>query len=423
MAQLIDEYLGSIKDRNIEMALREIIKIVLSSSGGATDADIAAIAALPGTPGLLRKLGVNSWEIDTTDYSGGGALDADLVAIAALAGTSGFLTKTGANTWALDTTVYATSSALAAKADTTTVNSSLALKADASALTSGLALKADSSAMTTALGLKADASALSSGLALKANQATTYTKTEDDTLLALKADAVDLTALSDSVDAQLLVFQDQVRAIPITHAELTTLRNNIIATPSTAPEIGQRYALTDAGLLQNKTVEWDGDSFVFKGTISLNANTTTGLVQRTSDNTTDTTFANLVEITIPGFLMGKNTNIHSRVRALGDTNNAAVKQFRIQMQQAANTVTTSNKTIGATHIDGEHYWDVWNRNVYNQQHHHNTLSLGSDTTANALLTGAMDTVNDFFWRVQSSWSAQQPTTSVITLMGYSLEFK
>lgn len=128
------------------------------------DADLAAIAGLAGTTGILRKIAADTWELDTAEYlssvtltgditgtgtgtisttladsgvsagtyksvtvnskglvtagtnpttlSGYGItdaqpLDADLTAIAEIAGT-GLLKRTGVNTWALDESIYLT---------------------------------------------------------------------------------------------------------------------------------------------------------------------------------------------------------------------------------------------------------------------------------------------------------------------------
>lgn len=106
-------------------------------------------------------------------------LDPDLAAIAALEGTSGILKKTAANKWELDTTAYATSAALGTlqttvdgKADQTdldslegtvttlsgtvgTLQTTVASKADQSALTAlqgTVATKADQSALTALQG-------------------------------------------------------------------------------------------------------------------------------------------------------------------------------------------------------------------------------------------------------------------------------
>ncbi|MBX9833003.1 MAG: hypothetical protein K2X78_08150, partial [Burkholderiaceae bacterium] len=71
-------------------------------------------------PAITKSLGAlvwngSTWVFDNTAYipasavgSAVQAYDADLAAIAALAGNSGLLRKTGANTWSLDTTAYQT---------------------------------------------------------------------------------------------------------------------------------------------------------------------------------------------------------------------------------------------------------------------------------------------------------------------------
>lgn len=90
----------------------------IGSTVQAYDGDLAAIAAISGTSGILKKTAANTWALDTTVLADADigvavqAYDADLGAIAALGGTSGFLKKTAANTWALDTTVLTSGGAL-----------------------------------------------------------------------------------------------------------------------------------------------------------------------------------------------------------------------------------------------------------------------------------------------------------------------
>lgn len=149
---------------------RTNLGLAIGTNIQAYDADLAAIAALSGTSGFLKKTAADTWSLDTgsyqvsdatltalagvttaankliyatgadafttTDLSSFGrtliddadaaaarttlgltigtnvqAYDADLAAIAALAGTSGFLKKTAADTWTLDTASYQVSDA------------------------------------------------------------------------------------------------------------------------------------------------------------------------------------------------------------------------------------------------------------------------------------------------------------------------
>ena len=74
--------------------------------------DLAAIEALSGTSGLLKKTAANTWTLDTNAYLTQAAFNSgnpDLAAIEALSGTSGILKKTANNTWILDTNTYLTS--------------------------------------------------------------------------------------------------------------------------------------------------------------------------------------------------------------------------------------------------------------------------------------------------------------------------
>ena len=116
---------------------RAALGLTIGTNVQAYDPDLAAIAALTGTSGLLKKTGADTWSLDSTAYlsgtvaiANGGtgattdtgartnlglaigtnvqAYDADLAAIAALAGTSGLLRKTNTNTWSLDTATYIT---------------------------------------------------------------------------------------------------------------------------------------------------------------------------------------------------------------------------------------------------------------------------------------------------------------------------
>jgi len=88
--------------------------------------------------------------------------------------------------------------ALAAKSDSTYVDDQLALKANQSTTytksetDTALGLKANVADMTSALATKATIVYVDGQLALKADQLTTYTKTDVDTELAKKAHTADM---------------------------------------------------------------------------------------------------------------------------------------------------------------------------------------------------------------------------------------
>ena len=112
---------------NVDAAMDDLSSAVLGdldlSGYQPVDADLTAIAALPGTTGKLTKTAANTWALDITNYSDWDhthtgtyqPVDADLTAIAALptsiggapkyAATPGFLVKTG-EVWSLDTATY-----------------------------------------------------------------------------------------------------------------------------------------------------------------------------------------------------------------------------------------------------------------------------------------------------------------------------
>ncbi|WP_155732810.1 DUF1554 domain-containing protein, partial [Pseudoalteromonas luteoviolacea] len=99
--------------------------------------------------------------------------------------------------------------ALAAKADTATVNTQLATKADQTAMDTALAAKADTATINTQLAAKADQTAMDTALAAKADTATINTqlaaKANQDSVnnaLAAKADTT-------TVNAQLAAKADQ----------------------------------------------------------------------------------------------------------------------------------------------------------------------------------------------------------------------
>lgn len=73
---------------------------------------LSNIAITSNTAGEILKWNGSAWVNNTLAEAGIQAADADLAAIAALAGTSGLLRKTAADTWSLDTNTYATTGQL-----------------------------------------------------------------------------------------------------------------------------------------------------------------------------------------------------------------------------------------------------------------------------------------------------------------------
>lgn len=156
--------------------------------GGIPEADLAE-----GVKGALAKA-------NTALQS----LDPDLAAIAALDGTSGLLKKTAADKWELDTTAYATSAALGAlqgtvdgKADQTDLE---ALQGTVGTLQTTVGTKADQTALDDleeTVGTKADQSALT------ALQGTVATKADQSALTALqgKVDGLEYVTYEEIVEA------------------------------------------------------------------------------------------------------------------------------------------------------------------------------------------------------------------------------
>lgn len=569
--QDIDIYLAAIKDRSIEVALRKVIELILVDSGAVLDSDLVAIAGLPGTPGLLRKTGVNAWTIDTTDYSSSGALDADLTAIAALAGTSGLLRKTGANTWALDTTAFLSGTVGIANGGTnlTALGSPLQVlrvnaagnayeHADPSGAGSNGSRTAQlemyqwaSSAPTsfpsgsstytwatgtftapatlngwsvavpaavpgqTLWGIKAiysDTSTATTSVVswtsnapypvgyagsngidgtdgtngidgLAGTNGTTYEMTRtsttsntialgsktfaftsatmgwvsgatrlraansasnwmEGTISALSSTSVtidvdtilgavgpftswNLVISGDTsnvyskteVDLAIADLQSQIDIPTSTSAALTTLRNNIIATPSLAPPLGTRYLVSD-GIMQGKVVVWDGDSFNYLGKIA-SAYSATGLNVRTSNNSTDATWVTQASITIPGFLLGKNSQLRIVPLFKCDAS-VSGKQIRVLFSQAGSSLgALAGTQVTNTSTSGRALFQNNNCNAYNSQISLNAASYQSVTQA--IIATDINTANDFVLNLQCEWNANEATPVTFTLLGYTVE--
>ena len=561
----IDSYLASIKDKATETAIRKAIELILLSSGGLLDQDLLAIAALSGTSGLLRKTGVNSWELDTTDYSGSGTLDADLTAIAALAGTSGILKKIAANTWELDTTSYlsgtvgasnggtgltALGSALqilrvnsggtalefadpsvmgangtrtaklemyqwaisapttfpsgnstytwatgtftapstlngwsvaipaavpgqtlwgitATFADTLTTTTSVVPWSSTAPYTVGYAglngidgtdgingvdgftyllTRTSTTSNTIDLGSKTFTYAATNlgwvAGATRLRAANTSTNWMEGTISAISTGSVTIdvdtisggagpftswnlvvsgdtsnTYSKSEIDTAITDLQLQINIATATSAELTALRNSIIATPSLAPPIGTRYVVSD-GLLQNMVVTWNGDSFDYKGRIA-SIYSATGVNTRTSNNSTDNTWVTMASMTIPGFLLGKNSQLRITPLFKCDAS-VSNKQIRVLFTQAGSTLgAMAGLQITNTSTSGRFLFQNNNCNAYNAQISLNAASYVSVTQA--IVSTDINTVNDFVLNIQSEWNANEATPVTITLLGYTVE--
>lgn len=142
--------------------------------------------------------------------------------------------------------------------------------------------------------------------------------------------------------------------IPCTSAELTTFRQNILATTEVAHPVGTRYKLTD-GLLIGKIVEWNGEAFSPNASLIYSRYNLNGLNKRIQGGTSlldqaydvPSTFV----IDIPGFLMSPTSKVEIVMDAYSNIVTAVSRDYQINTRQTSGDATTyngANKTSSTT---------------------------------------------------------------------------
>lgn len=209
--------------------------------------------------------------------------------------------------------------------------------------------------------------------------------------------------------------------ISLSSANLTTLRSNILAGTVNTPSLGAAYQVTD-GLYAGRIVEWNGvDAFNSskKETLTIiSKQSTTAVGTLTSSNTAaDTTLTTLEEITIPGFLLGRQSSLRFNP-IWGIVNSVATKNLNIYFYTGATGehVLASNSATNASIINHLHVTRCLDS--YNAQKTSNQTSYGN--TGNSLLASGITTTSDFNVRFKASWGAAT-ASETITLLGYNIE--
>lgn len=215
---------------------------------------------------------------------------------------------------------------------------------------------------------------------------------------------------------------DTVGVVDISSDNLTTLRSNIIISPSLAPAIGAKYKLTD-GILQDHIVEWNGEAFSSTGpTITIVSRNGIGVPAGTRvsvNNATDADFATLAQEVIPGFLLGPNSTLTIHNRWQGDT--SANKRLSNLLVQGGLENVLPEFPLSGTNLSARFFNEFTNNGVHNQQIVLPTTNFAQN--ASNYIVNNINTRQNFTVRFRCRWDAATMPTSTILLRGYTIELK
>lgn len=294
------------------------------------------------------------------------AYDADLAAIAALSGTSGFLKKTAADTWSLDTGSYQVSDAtLTALAGVTTAANKLIYATGADAFTT-----TDLSSFGRTLIDDADAAAARTtlGLGTAATQASTAFQASDATLTALAGVTVaaDQVIYSTGADAFAVAALTSFGRSLIDDADAAAARTTLgLGTAATQPSTA--FQAADADLTAIAALA--GTSGFLKKTAadtwSLDTATYLTSVGTTNITNAAVTYAKIQNVSATDRILGRfsagagvveEITCTAAGRALIDDADASAQRSTLGLgsmaTQAANNVSITGGTLSGVTIDG-----------------------------------------------------------------------